>query len=142
MLQKYTCLFSESSIAATATVVIVDRIGSLIDCYAAADVAFVGGSLVDCGGHNPIEAVLAGVPVVSGPRVANFADIYERMAGAGAVCVVDDSQALSRCLLERFRDPQARARAVRNAREVVDENRDVLSRVLAWLDETGAAKLR
>lgn len=58
-------------------VVIVDRMGLLMDLYMAADVAFVGGTLVDVGGHNILEPVWAGTPVLYGPALANVADAAE-----------------------------------------------------------------
>jgi 3-deoxy-D-manno-octulosonic-acid transferase len=57
---------------ASDAVIVLDTVGELSQLYAAADVAFVGGSLIERGGHNMLEPVLRGVPVLSGPHVANF----------------------------------------------------------------------
>ncbi len=56
-------------------VFIGDSMGELLMFYAAADVAFVGGSLVDAGGHNMLEPAALGKPVVTGPHVANFSGV-------------------------------------------------------------------
>jgi len=61
----------------SAPVVIVDRMGLLMDLYMAADLAFVGGTLVDVGGHNILEPVWAGTPVLYGPSLANVGDAAE-----------------------------------------------------------------
>lgn len=71
-------------------VVVVDRIGVLFDLYAAADAAFVGGSLVPKGGQNPFEPVLFGTPMTHGPDMSDFPDT-ERMDQMGAArCVHND----------------------------------------------------
>ena len=64
-------------------VVLVAAMGVLLPHYALADVAFVGGSLVPVGGHNPIEPALIGLPIVVGPSVRNFADVLEVLADPG-----------------------------------------------------------
>lgn len=61
-------------------VVLVAAMGVLLPHYALADVAFVGGSLVAVGGHNPIEPALIGLPIVVGPNVRNFADVLDVLA--------------------------------------------------------------
>ena len=64
-------------------IAVVDRIGLLFDLYAAADAAFVGGSLVQKGGQNPLEPALLEVPTMHGPDMADFPDT-ERMDRMGA----------------------------------------------------------
>lgn len=67
-------LYSSDGPAAGDEVVLLDRMGVLTDLYTAADIAFVGGTLVDLGGHNLLEPVWAGTPVVFGPSVDNVAE--------------------------------------------------------------------
>lgn len=69
-------------------VVLLDTIGDLAAVYGVADVAFVGGSLVKRGGHNPLEPAQFGVPVVMGPSFENFRDVVERMLGEGGIWVL------------------------------------------------------
>jgi 3-deoxy-D-manno-octulosonic-acid transferase len=126
-------LYSRPPLAGV-SVVIVDRLGQLVYCYAAAEVAFVGGSLVDCGGHNPVEALLAGTPVISGPHLDNFVDLYTRLQAAGAALRVGTASELSARLTDWFLDPQARERAVRAGRAVLQENQGVVQRVLDVID--------
>ncbi|HEY4356716.1 MAG TPA: 3-deoxy-D-manno-octulosonic acid transferase [Acidobacteriaceae bacterium] len=66
-------------------IVLLDTIGDLAAVYGVADVAFVGGSLVPRGGHNPLEPAQFGVPVLMGPSFENFRDIVRRMKNAGAI---------------------------------------------------------
>ena len=74
-------------------IVVLDTIGDLAAVYGVADVAFVGGSLVPRGGHNPLEPAQFGVPVVMGPSFENFRDIVAKMQEA--VCDL----ALRRCAI-------------------------------------------
>jgi 3-deoxy-D-manno-octulosonic-acid transferase len=71
-----------------ASVILGDSMGDMQSWYAAADAVFMGGSLVETGGHNPLEAVALSRPVVTGPHVFNFEDIYPLLteAGLGQVC--------------------------------------------------------
>ncbi|MCM2273023.1 MAG: hypothetical protein NDJ18_10780 [candidate division Zixibacteria bacterium] len=70
-------LFEEQMDIPGNSIIVVDKMGILIDLYAAADIAFVGGTLADVGGHNLLEPVWAGTPVLFGPSVANVQDAAE-----------------------------------------------------------------
>ena len=75
-------------------VVLVDTVGELAALYAAADVAFVGGSLVPIGGHNVLEPAALSVPVIVGPQTFNFTDITASLIEAGAALCIADGDAL------------------------------------------------
>ena len=68
-------------------IVVLDTIGDLAAVYGLADLAFVGGSLIKRGGHNPLEPAQFGVPIVMGPSFENFRDIVARMQAADAICI-------------------------------------------------------
>ena len=68
---------------------LLDSLGHLADVYGVARVAFIGGSLVPRGGHNPLEAARFGVPVVMGPSYENFREIVDGMRAAGAIRIVE-----------------------------------------------------
>jgi 3-deoxy-D-manno-octulosonic-acid transferase len=74
---------------------VADTIGELGLLYRLAPVAFVGGSLVERGGHNPIEAVRLSAAVLSGPHWHNFADTYAALAAHDAVAVVHSAAELA-----------------------------------------------
>jgi len=78
--------------------VVLDTVGELATLYQDAAVAFVGGSLVRTGGHNPIEPARFGVPVLTGPHLRNFASIYKEFAAAGAARIVRDGSDLTQAL--------------------------------------------
>lgn len=78
---------SPTAIAA-GTVLLLDSIGELASLYSMATVAFVGGSLIDAGGHNPLEPAQFGVPVLAGPSYTNFRAMVEAMIAAQAIQIV------------------------------------------------------
>jgi 3-deoxy-D-manno-octulosonic-acid transferase len=126
-------LFSASPFA-DASVLLIDQLGQLVYCYAIADVAFVGGSLVDKGGHNPIEAVLAETPVISGVHLNNFADIYAQLQQAGAAVSIASAAELATRLYAWCSDVGAREQAISAGKKVVRTNRGALARVLTVID--------
>ena len=76
-------------------VLIIDTLGELSAFLGLADAAFIGGSLVPRGGHNPIEAAAWGCAVITGPHVINFATIVRDMERGGAIRVVVDQEELA-----------------------------------------------
>ncbi len=77
-----------------ANVILGDSMGEMQSWYAAADVVFMGGSLVETGGHNPLEAVALAKPVVTGPHIFNFEDIYPLLTERGLARVCHDINAI------------------------------------------------
>lgn len=112
-------------------VFVIDTLGELGGFYACAQVAFVGGSLQDIGGHNLLEPAAAGCAVVTGPHLHNFSDIARRMRKAGALCVGDDAAAVVEHLEALLADPAAREAMAVAGRQLVEEGRGALSRTLA-----------
>jgi len=103
------------------SIVLVDTIGELASLYALADLAFVGGSLVPRGGHNPLEPALHGIPVVTGPHTENFRDVVKSLKRREAVRVVG-TEGLPQTLLTLLCDAAERARLGRCAAETVREH--------------------
>jgi 3-deoxy-D-manno-octulosonic-acid transferase len=132
--QGFSYCVSSAPSTVAATVLIVDELGLLVYCYGLADVAFVGGSLVDGGGHNPLEALVAGTPVITGPGVESFVDIYAPLLQVGAACTVRSAAELWTRLLYWFGDAQARGRAVSAGRDAMGDARGVLERVCAVIE--------
>ncbi|MEW5838909.1 MAG: lipid IV(A) 3-deoxy-D-manno-octulosonic acid transferase [Pseudomonadota bacterium] len=83
-------------------VLLIDTLGELMDFYAASDVAFVGGSLVERGGHNPLEPLALGLPVISGESVFNFTEIYAAMQAEGLVGLVQDASGLAEAVRQHI----------------------------------------
>lgn len=110
-----------------------DTLGELPLFYAAADVAFVGGSLVPVGGHNMLEPAALGVPVLTGPQRFNFSDISEALLAAGAAREVADAEALAAAVVQWLGDVDDRRRAGEAGRQLVEANRGSLERLLTLL---------
>ncbi|MFC3283851.1 lipid IV(A) 3-deoxy-D-manno-octulosonic acid transferase [Litchfieldella rifensis] len=117
-----------------------DTMGELLDFYGASDIAFVGGSLVPIGGHNLLEPAAMGVPVVTGPALANFSDVAETLREAGALVEVADGDSLARELVRLFGDGLERQRLSRAGQAVVTANRGALGRTLEGLERYLQAK--
>ena len=112
-------------------VFVVDTMGELMSFYRRAQVAFVGGSLQDIGGHNLLEPAAAGAAVVTGPHLRNFADIAARMRTAGALRVGLDARAVEGHVAALLGDPGARAAMVAAGHALLAEGRGALHRTLA-----------
>jgi 3-deoxy-D-manno-octulosonic-acid transferase len=114
-------------------VFLLDTIGELSRAYRLARVAFIGGSLMPTGGHNPLEAAAWGVPVLSGPHVHNFREVYDEMTTAAGARLVADAAEL-RVAAAVWLDDDKLARAAGAAgREVVETNRGATGRTVAAL---------
>ncbi|MGQ4275441.1 lipid IV(A) 3-deoxy-D-manno-octulosonic acid transferase [Pseudidiomarina sp. E22-M8] len=98
----------DQSPAVTDQVWLGDTMGELLFWYAAADVAFVGGSLIKRGGHNPLEPIATHTPVISGPNVFNFQDIYQRLDNVGGVRWAADADQLALQWLDLLNDANLR----------------------------------
>jgi len=125
----------ERSPDARCEVFLIDSFGELPGFLAAGDVAFVGGSLCDVGGHNLLEPAALGVPVLSGPYTFNFAEISALLKDVGALEIVADAAQLASAIDWLLARPdQARARG-RAGRLRIDRERGALARTLALIDE-------
>lgn len=115
-------------------VVLLDTVGELAAHYRLATVAFVGGSLVPVGGHNPLEPAAAGVPVVYGPHVSNFLEPCAALEAAGGALRVSGEEDLAARLGELLGDEAARKRMGEAGQAVFRENRGALERTMARLE--------
>jgi 3-deoxy-D-manno-octulosonic-acid transferase len=120
---------------ASAQVYLGDTMGELMLLYGAADLAFVGGSLIERGGHNPLEPAAWGLPVLAGPHVFNFEVIYDALAAGQGLITTRDSDELARQLLRLVADRAEATRLGLNALAVVETNRGALDRVVAGIAE-------
>lgn len=113
----------------SADVFLADTLGELRLFYGAADLAFVGGSLVPVGGHNVLEPALAGVPVLFGPHMFNFAEAGRLLLEAGGAVQVRDAEELAAQADRLLHDAEQRKRMGENARRFVETGRGALARV-------------
>ncbi len=111
-----------------------DSMGELAIFYQTADLAFVGGSLVDKGGQNIMEPASLGLPVVFGPSMFNFAAVSEMMLCEEAAVRIDNAQSLADQVVDWLSDASERARVGENGRRVVEENRGATGRLLTLIE--------
>jgi 3-deoxy-D-manno-octulosonic-acid transferase len=116
--------------APRADVVVLDSLGELPALYRLAAAAFVGGTLVPTGGHNPLEPALHGVPLAVGPSMENFRQIADAFDEAQAWQRVADADALSRFFRRALDEPAALRPAGARGRELVAANRGATERTL------------
>ena len=114
-----------------ATVLLLDSIGELASLYPVADGAFVGGSLVEAGGHNILEPAAFGKVPVFGPSMENFAEIAARFVQAGAAIQVESPEDAGVEWIHLLKDPEKMKRMGETAKQLVESSRGALDRVMA-----------
>jgi 3-deoxy-D-manno-octulosonic-acid transferase len=120
---------------AAADAFLIDTIGELARAYRLARIAFIGGSLVPTGGHNPLEPAVWGVPTLSGVHVHNFSEVYDELTAAGGARLVADVRELRAAAAAWLDEPAFAAAAGKAGREVIERNRGATERTVdALLD--------
>jgi 3-deoxy-D-manno-octulosonic-acid transferase len=127
-------LLTQHSTSGTA-VTIIDTIGDLAALYRLADIAFIGGSLVPQGGHNPVEAAREGCPVLFGPHMEDFAEISDELLACQAAFQVRDEKTLLTTLEQLILVPDLRRTAGQRAQEYTRHQGNVIDSHLALIRE-------
>lgn len=125
------------------SVVLLDTLGELAGLYRLAAIAFIGGTLVPSGGHNPLEAARFGIPVVVGPAMDNFQEIERVFDAAGAWQRVESASDLAICWQEWLEEPQRAAAIGGKGAALVDRHRGALAATIAGLEpllQTGGTR--
>lgn len=123
----------------TAKVILLDTIGELPSTYSLASIVFVGGSLIDKGGHNVLEPAAAGTCVVTGAHTHNFEAIVRLLNGAGALVQLPEidpksvGKELTRVFTNLLQKPELRDQLATRAAEIVRENRGASGRTIEFL---------
>lgn len=116
-----------------AEVIVADVLGILGRLYAVADVAFVGGSLVPCGGHNPLEPAALERPVLFGPHMSDFSAIAKSLVASGGAVQVRDGDDLYEHIVELFQDERRLKDIGKRAVGVFEKNKGATDETLAIL---------
>lgn len=115
-------------------VMVLDTMGELCEVFSFSKIALMGGSFIPWGGHNPLEPIQAGIPVVFGPYMANFEDIVRAVSGYGAgfqVDSMDEAETQIACLLAR---PALYEEAVRGGQRLIAEHQGAAENVVAAIE--------
>jgi 3-deoxy-D-manno-octulosonic-acid transferase len=123
----------DQSIATATRIVLGDSMGEMFAYYAAADLAFIGGSLLPFGAQNLLEACAVGTPVLIGPHTFNFAEATDLAVAAGAALRVNDAGELMRTVARLLADSETRARMSAAGRAFYQAHRGATQRTLALL---------
>ena len=130
-----------ASIGENVSVLLGDTVGELSTLYAAADIAFVGGSLVAIGGHNLLEPAALGLPVLTGPSYSNGQEIAQLLLARGAALQVNSADELAGVLRRLIENPSERERIGRVGQEIIAANRGSLAKLLALVDALLEARI-
>lgn len=127
---SYAVRSTGTAITAGTNVLLVDTLGELLMFYAAADVAFVGGSFVPIGGHNLLEPAALALPILTGPNNFNAPDVAQLLFDNHAALEVQSADELAAALLELDLHPERRTVMGRAALTIVESNRGAVARVM------------
>lgn len=130
----FSC-YTESGANFEKPILLLDTMGKLTSLYSVADIAFVGGTLVNIGGHNPLEPAYFGVPVLAGPYIQNAKEQFELLSEHRACFVVKDKYELKQKLIELLSDEISRKEAGKNARQLVLDRMDISEKYFKRLEE-------
>lgn len=117
-------------------VIVVNQLGVLAMLYGAADLAFIGGSLVPVGGHNSLEAAVWGLPLLTGPHYHNFASVSEALIARNAIRVVQSEQELVEQFRHFYHNVEDRFNAGAAALKYMEEQPDALNATQLLIERT------
>ena len=132
---RFASRSTREAITADTSVLLVDTLGELLSFYAAANVAFVGGSLVPIGGHNLLEPAALNRPIITGPHNFNAADIAENFLASGAAVQVESATGLGTAVLDLLTNAARRDQMIARAHAILQSNRGALARLLALIEK-------
>ncbi len=128
-----TITLRSENIPASSDILLIDSIGELILFYALSDIAFLGGSLVNKGGHNPIEPAILGLPVLFGPHMEDFFEIAISLIKEGGGEQVSDAKMLKHALEPLLSSEELRCKRGAAAKKCVIRQRGVIEKHLEIL---------
>lgn len=109
---------------------VVDEMGVLLEYYAACDIAFLGGTLADVGGHNPLEAAALGRPIIMGPNTAHIRQTAEQLLKANAAITAENAEALFNAWKDLQSNQERREKMGRAAHQLVQQQRGAVKQNL------------
>ena len=122
-------------ISAATEIYLADSLGELGIFYRLKNFAFIGGSLVEVGGHNPFEAIKLGCGVISGSHVFNFAEIYEKLTTQQACIIVYSSADLVGVVKEFLDNPEIPKFLVTESLEVIKSSGSIATKIVSKIYE-------
>lgn len=131
---NYVLRSDKCELKAHHSVLLGDTMGEMMVLYGLAQIAFVGGSLVHHGGHNPLEPIAYKIPVISGKHTFNFPEVFEKLRNVDGVLEIDDSEkSLEQAVANLLKNATARRQIGQAGFAVLQENQGALPRQLELL---------
>jgi 3-deoxy-D-manno-octulosonic-acid transferase len=124
---------SSNAAPTNAAVWLIDTMGELMNCYAACDVAFVGGTLVPVGGHSLLEPAALCKPIICGPYCSNAQDIFDLFTEQAALRCVANAKELGQAVVELMSSSDVRNEQGTRGKHIVDANGGALTRTLSCI---------
>lgn len=125
----------DEAVSECTQIVVGDSMGELLAYYGAADVAFVGGSLIATGGHNLLEPAMLGLPVITGPNIFNFTEIFRLLQQADALRVVNDEYTLAATVLTLLQDSSLCTQLGQRGLQVVQQNQGAVDKHMVLVEQ-------
>ncbi|MCG7533001.1 lipid IV(A) 3-deoxy-D-manno-octulosonic acid transferase [Psychrobium sp. MM17-31] len=116
-------------------VVIGDTMGEMLLLLGISDISYIGGSLIERGGHNPLEPAALGKPVIMGPSCYNFSDICDKLVASGGLQQVANSDELAIFISQLLNDGIQCSEMGAKALQVVVDNQGTLARLMNWVKQ-------
>lgn len=136
LLSRYKCSFSlYSHYKKLSDIVLFDKMGYLLNIYTISDIAFIGGTLVPVGGHNPIESAYVRCPVISGPYIKNNREAFMKISRNKGGLIVQDSNELYYQLRKLLRNRKQIKTMGQNAYKVLKENQGASKKIVNYLQK-------
>lgn len=126
---------SQETITNATDIFLIDTLGELILFYATSDVAFVGGSLIERGGHNVLEPAALGIPVITGKSMFNFAAIEKLLLHAHALIQVINANQLSDHVCALLSDKTLHQKIGLAGKDVIEKNRGALEKQFKLIEQ-------
>lgn len=131
----YTQLRSENGLSdIDADVFVVDTMGEMLEFYASSDIAFVGGSIANIGGHNVLEAAVFSLPVLVGPNTHNFYEINQLLNDCGGSVIVKTVDDIVTHMEQLITNPDVRLKMGKAAKDLVEKNRGAANLTMRLID--------
>jgi len=125
----------QEPLEASVQVYLGDSMGEMFNYFSCANIAFIGGSLVDTGCQNVLEPAAMSLPVVVGPSQFNFATICSQLEQAGALKTVKNESELGEFLSELIADKARQQQMGAKGKQLVEANQDALPTLMAAIDK-------
>lgn len=118
-----------------AQVLLGDSMGEMMKAFNISDITWVGGSFAEIGGHNPIEPAVLAKPVLTGPHIFNFNEIFADLIGAGGAEMVADEIELAQKIVKLMQTPEETQQMGKKALQVIETNRGALDKTVSVIEQ-------